>query len=837
MGVRGMPLSARSTSTRLACALILAVVAGLPGAARAQGGRYQGSSEAREAFSTGQTASARGDGYLEEGERERARRAYEDAEEAYREALDVDPDFEEAWERLGYVLYVTGRSDEAIEVLEEALERLPDSVLLERMLGVNEVEAGRVEEGVARLLAVDAAGAASADVLFVLGAHHYESEDYDAAIGYFQRYLAENPDDAATHGSLGNAYLRTEQYELALAAFRTVLGLEPENVQARVNMGDVYFASEDHERAVEIYEVVLPSVPDNFRVWFNLGRSRLELRRLEGALEAFERVVELRPDLYQGHYFSGVALSELGRWRAATETLQRALALNDEHALSHYRLGAALAALGELGAAEGALRRAIALDPAEPWFQAALGDVERRLGRVDEALARHRALVEAHPEELAFSESLGRDLFAAGEREAAIERLAQVVDAAPERESAQQALSVALLARLAAWNDGATDAPRDYSPDDDLRRLRDLGRHTDEVALAEAVVALRAGEARAAEAALAEASEAARASLPHRRVAAQVDLALDRPDRALERIAPDPGADAVLSAVDAHTAGLAAAEVGDWARASRLFELAASADPAHPLDLERAHAALRVGMAAAAARDWEAARAAFREAEARRGALAPEDAARASYALGFSELRTGDYGAAARHLAAARDDAATVPQAQRTRLPDDPDLALDTLVAFAAYRSGDYRRVVELVGDAGGARRTQAERELAAAAYQRLAADAYERGDLRGARAALEQAVALLPDNAILENNLACLRYGEGERQRAGEVFEALARDDRLDIAYFNHGVYLDEELGDDEGAYYAYRTYVARGGPAADLARTLAEAKADVFGFDGGAP
>jgi tetratricopeptide (TPR) repeat protein len=837
MGARGgMPLSAVSTRSLLAGALLLAALA-LPAVARAQGGRYQGSSEAREAFSTGQAASARGDAYLEEGERERARRAYEDAEEAYREALDVDPDFEEAWERLGYVLYVTGRSEDAIELLEDALERVPDSLLLERMLGVNEVEAGRVEAGISRLLAVDAAGAASADVLFVLGAHHYESEDYNEAIGYFQRYLAENPDDAATHGSLGNAYLRTEQYELALAAFRTVLGLEPDNVQARVNMGDVYFASEDHERAVEIYEVVLPSVPDNFRVWFNLGRSRLSLQRPDGALEAFERVVELRPDLYQGHYFRGVALSDLERWAPAAEALERALALNDEHALSHYRLGVARAALGELAEAEGSLTRAVALDPAEPWFGAALGDVERRRGRVSEALARHRALVEAHPEEPAFAESLGRDLYAAGEREAAIERLAEVVERAPDRGGAQQALSVALLARLAAWNDAASDLPAAYEPEPDLRRLRDLGRHSDEVALAEAVVALRGGDGRAAEDALSAVSEETRRSLPYRRVAAQVDLALDRPEAALERLAPDPDQDATLDAVDAHTAGLGAAGAGDWARALRLFEQAAAADPAHPLEVERAHAALRVGMAAAAARDWEAARAAFREAEARRGALAPEDAARASYALGFSELRTGDYGAATRHLAAARDDLAAIPEAQRTRLPDDADLALDALVAFAAYRSGDYRRVVELVGDAAGARRSQAERELAAAAYQRLAADAYERGDLRGARASLEQAVALLPDNAILENNLACLRYGEGERQRAGEVFEALARDDRLDIAYFNHGVYLDEELGDDEGAYYAYRTYLARGGPAADLARTLAEAKADVFGFDGGAP
>ena len=796
--------------------------------AHTQSGRYQGSSEAQEAFERGQAESSAGDRHLEEGDQRRAMRAYADAEEHYQDALHLDEEFEVAWERLGYVLYVMDRSDEAIEVLDEGLEQVPNSLMIRRMRAINLYQAGRTDQAVEALQTVDREGGATADALFLLGKHFYEANAYSDAITYFQRYLVETPSDAAIHGALGNCYLRTDQYDQALAAFRTVIELDPTNLAARINIGDVYFASADYERAVQIYELVLPNDDTNFRLWFNLGKSRFELGRFIGALEAFQRVTEIHPALYQGYYFSGVCHLELGEDEAALAPLRQALELEPNHTLSRYRLGLALAGTGQLDEAETSLRTARDASPTEPWFAWALGDVLRRVGRVDEAIALHEEAIESDDTQAAFHESLGRDHFAADNLVDARAALARSLNLEPDRSSAIDALTITLLtqARRHLESEALEDAEAA------ITRAEALGAYPLQTAIARASAQFLSDDLDGAGATLTSVPMELQDDPSYRRALAHLQHARGNSALISDTLASIAGqSPEELDPRDGALLGYSAAAGGDWERALALFASAHQQTDAFHIEVAIAHT--RVGMLLGERGRWADARDHFDIAAASDDALAAENRARVHYARGVASLHLSEFDAARRYLADAGRLAARVGRG-RTVLPSDAQMAIPLRLAYANYRTNRYAEAIELLAQVGNRDRDDAQR-LLGSAQERLAMIAYEAGEVGRAREHLEAAVEVVPRDVRLLNNLACLQYAEGAAERAGDRFAELAQEGQPAIALFNYAVFLDEVDRDASQAYEYYSRYLDHGGPAEDEARRFADDKAAVFGFTWG--
>jgi tetratricopeptide (TPR) repeat protein len=68
------------------------------------------------------------------------------AEAAYREAIDLRPDFADAWNGLGHALKQQKRFEESIRAYNEALRLRPDFPLALEYLGETYVEMGRLED-------------------------------------------------------------------------------------------------------------------------------------------------------------------------------------------------------------------------------------------------------------------------------------------------------------------------------------------------------------------------------------------------------------------------------------------------------------------------------------------------------------------------------------------------------------------------------------------------------------------------------------------------------------------------------------------------------------------
>lgn len=145
---------------------------------------------------------------------------FDEAIEAYRKALDLQPDFPIVFSNLGNTLKQQGKLEEAEASCREALRLKPDYSTAFNNLGVALVAQGRLVEA---------------------------SES-------FERALALMPNDAVTHSNLSAALVRQGKYAEAEANSKQALSLNPNYAEAHKNQGIVWLLLGDFERGWPEYE-------------------------------------------------------------------------------------------------------------------------------------------------------------------------------------------------------------------------------------------------------------------------------------------------------------------------------------------------------------------------------------------------------------------------------------------------------------------------------------------------------------------------------------------------------------------------------------------------------
>lgn len=125
------------------------------------------------------------------------------AEQFFRRAVALRPDFAEAHNNLGLLLQESGEAARAAECFEKALSSAPDMDAAHTNLGSSRVREGWME----------------------------------SAIDSFQRALEINPRSAEAWNNLGNVYFRLHRLEEAEDAYRRSLEIKPEYVEADLNLG------------------------------------------------------------------------------------------------------------------------------------------------------------------------------------------------------------------------------------------------------------------------------------------------------------------------------------------------------------------------------------------------------------------------------------------------------------------------------------------------------------------------------------------------------------------------------------------------------------------------
>jgi tetratricopeptide (TPR) repeat protein len=188
----------------------------------------------------------------------------EEALEAYREALAIEPDLPEAHDGMGNVLYDMGQYRPAVESFARAVQAKPGFPEAYKNMG---------------------------DALFKL-------KRYEDALAAYRRAGALHPGDEDIHFNLGVTLSMLARYEEAMVEYDIVLcllddeGTSQDAVDAALNRALVLLHLSRFEESIIAFDAVMAARPDCTPAYLNKAEAQLCMFNFEGAIDTLATMPE-----------------------------------------------------------------------------------------------------------------------------------------------------------------------------------------------------------------------------------------------------------------------------------------------------------------------------------------------------------------------------------------------------------------------------------------------------------------------------------------------------------------------------------------------------------------
>ena len=190
---------------------------------------------------------------------------------------------------LGYALAAQGRTAEAIEHCQKALEINPDYSDANNNLGTVFLNQGRLDE----------------------------------AAEYFHRALEVYPSFAEAHNNLGILLTKQGRTAEAIEHYQKAIELNPNRAEFYNNLGNLLATKGRTAEAIEQFQKALEVEPDNAKVHYNLANILIAQGRWDEAIEHYQQALKQMPDSVHAHYQLGLALQSRGRFAAADRAVSK----------------------------------------------------------------------------------------------------------------------------------------------------------------------------------------------------------------------------------------------------------------------------------------------------------------------------------------------------------------------------------------------------------------------------------------------------------------------------------------------------------------------------------
>jgi tetratricopeptide (TPR) repeat protein len=309
------------------------------------------------------------------------------AEEAYRKALEYNPNNTPAAMNLGFHLANHGKLEEAEKLLTTSREAPLDEQYSESKEAKSRIWA-QLALIRARLGMTDKARAA------IKSAMEFDTSDpivrrtiaqAEAIIGDMKAVSAHTPNDAESWYRIALTLDQQRDYPKAVEAFKRVMALDPNHPYAQTNLGAVLVDMKEYAQAEEILQAIVKKDTSNYMAWMNLGKALLAQEKNVEGENALQQVIKHEPDYVNAWYQLGLLYDRLRRMQDAEAAYRKTV----EHKPDHYQgwsdLGVLLIEMGRNAEAEAPLRNATKFGPDDPKPWANLGIYLTMMNRCEEA--------------------------------------------------------------------------------------------------------------------------------------------------------------------------------------------------------------------------------------------------------------------------------------------------------------------------------------------------------------------------------------------------------------------------------------------------------------------
>jgi tetratricopeptide (TPR) repeat protein/flavin reductase (DIM6/NTAB) family NADH-FMN oxidoreductase RutF len=236
-----------------------------------------------------------------------------EAEVIYQQILAADPAQPDASGMLGWLMHQTGKRQQGLQMMQQAVDALPRNAVLLRNLGAALREEGALDEAIAYSTKALQSEPRFAEAQFDLAECYRIQNKLADAERVYQDAVRSKPDYVEAWVHLGLVQQLQRKFELAETSIVKALELNPSLANAQMNLAVLYHAQD----------------------------------KLEQAIGTYRHALQLDPQMMTAHYNLSVALRDIGRREEAEASCRYALALDPEYVDAHFLLAALLLQKGD----------------------------------------------------------------------------------------------------------------------------------------------------------------------------------------------------------------------------------------------------------------------------------------------------------------------------------------------------------------------------------------------------------------------------------------------------------------------------------------------------------
>ncbi len=343
----------------------------------------------------------------------------------FKACLALDPDFQQANEKLLLAYQKSGLREEALAQLQKMLNRnaSPEGY---NTAGVMYYRMQRIDEAIAAFknaLQINSRYQPAKNNLHQLyreqGIAALADETYPAAMSFFSQALQLDPTDSTLYNLTGDVYARNGDYQNAIAAYKKALRFNPGDTEAKQNLARSYnnlgvqlTQSQRWEEAIGAYQQAHQLMPDLASVNTNLANlywkranALREKGNLDLAIEAYRELLEFDSGAIEAHSLLGDLYLQKQDYPQAIHEFNKAFNADQQNIQTRANLIAVYHKYGQIldsqrryDQAITQFERGLALDPAHTNLRLNIAYVYEHAKDFDSARGVFKAILELEPD-------------------------------------------------------------------------------------------------------------------------------------------------------------------------------------------------------------------------------------------------------------------------------------------------------------------------------------------------------------------------------------------------------------------------------------------------------
>ena len=272
------------------------------------------------------------------------------------------PEHSFGWQVLGGVLKETGYVEEAIDAFKKSLLINPQDAIAHSNLGISLKDLGEFEEAEKILRNAISLNYNYAPAHNNLASTLKELGKYKEAEKFLRKAIALKPDLVEAYINLGKILNEMSRPDEAEEYLRKGINLEPTNVDIYNYLGIFLKELGKFEESENIFKKAISLKPYYAQSHHNLGNTLQEMGKLDEAASSYQFSIKLKYENAESHNNLGTVFKALGKLEEAEESLKKAINLNNNFVEAHNNLGNVLKERKRFDEAEKSYKKALKLD-------------------------------------------------------------------------------------------------------------------------------------------------------------------------------------------------------------------------------------------------------------------------------------------------------------------------------------------------------------------------------------------------------------------------------------------------------------------------------------------